>query len=105
MSMVNKLLQDRQFANVLLQLNKRKIALDRRDRILRNSPLTNNITDTTYAQTSLQLDGKIINRYSQAILGRSDRDLLLQLHEQSTTVGEKQWQGLVKFMLSLISRQ
>ena len=105
MSMVNKLLQDRQFANVLLQLNKRKIALDRRDRILRNSPLTNNITDTTYAQTSLQLDGKIINRYSQAILGRSDRDLLLQLHEQSTTVGEKQWRGLVKFMLSLISRQ
>ena len=91
MSMVNKLLQDRQFANVLLQLNKRKIALDRRDHILRNSPLTNNITDTTYAQTSLQLDGKIINRYSQAILGRSDRDLLLQLHEQSTTVGEKQW--------------
>ncbi|WP_019504202.1 hypothetical protein [Pleurocapsa sp. PCC 7319] len=105
MSAVYKLLQDRQFVNVLRQLDKRKIALDRRDRILRSSSSTSNITDTTYAQTSLQLDGKIINRYSQAILGRSDRDLLLQLHEQSTTAGEQQWRGLVKFMLSLIARQ
>lgn len=104
MSMVNKLLQDRQFVNILCQLNQRKTALDRRDRILRSSPLSTNITDTTYAQTSLQLDGKIINRYSQAILGRSDRDLLLQLHEQSTTAGEQQWRGLVKFMLSLIAK-
>ncbi|MGF1589071.1 MAG: hypothetical protein ACFCU7_07480 [Pleurocapsa sp.] len=103
MSSVNKLLQDRQFINVLQQLNQRKVALDRRDRILRSSAHQNNIIDTTYAQTSLQLNGKIINRYSQAILGRSDRDLLLQLHEQSSTIGEQQWRGLVQFMLSLIA--
>lgn len=102
MSSVNKLFKDRQFINVLQQLNKRKVALDRRDRILRSSSRQNNITDATYAQTSLQLNGKIVNRYSQAILGRGDRDLLLQLHEQSTTVGEQQWRGLVQFVLSLI---
>ena len=101
MSRVNKLLRDRTFVNVLQQLGKRKAALDRRDRILRNSLGSDNIADTTYAQTSLQLDGKIVNRYAQTILERSDRDLLLQLHEQSTTAGEQQWRGLIKFMLSL----
>ena len=104
MSLVHKLLKDRQFVNILRQLNKRKTTLDRRNRILHSSPLTTNITETTYAQTSLQLDGKIINRYSQAILGRSDRELLLQLHEKSTAAGEQQWRGLVKFMLSLVAR-
>jgi hypothetical protein len=107
---VNQLLKEQQFINVLQQLNKRKTALDRRDRVLRNSSQPNNlhhlnITDTTYAQTSLQLNGKIVNRYSQAILGRSDRNLLLQLHEQSTATGEQQWRGLVKFILSLVAHQ
>lgn len=105
MSQVNQLLKERQFIDVLQQLNKRKIALDRRDRILRSSSHQHNITDTTYAQTSLQLNGKIVNRYDQAILGRSDRNLLLQLHEQSTATGEQQWRSLVKFILSLVARQ
>ena len=104
MTHVNRLLSDPQFANVLQQLNKHKIALDRRDRILRSASSSNNISDLTYAQTSLQLDGKIINRYSQAILERSDRELLVQLHEQSTTTGEQQWRGLIQFMVSLITR-
>jgi hypothetical protein len=104
MSQVNQLLKERQFINILQQLNKRKVALDRRDRILRSSSHQHNITDTTYAQTSLQLNGKIVNRYSQAILKHSDRHLLLQLHERSTAIGEQQWRGLVKFMLSLVAR-
>lgn len=105
MSQVNELLRSPEFVDVLQQLNKHKIALDRRDRLLRNSSCQSNITDTTYAQTSLQLNGKIVNRYSQAILERSDRNLLLQLHEQSTNAGEQQWRGLVKFMLSIISHR
>ena len=103
MSLVNKLLTEAQLLNVLQQLDKLKAALDRRDRILRESH-QDSITDTTFAQTSLQLNGKIINRYSEAILERSDRNLLLQLHQQSTTTGEKQWRGLINFMLSLIAK-
>ena len=103
MSKLNQLLHESQFINVLQQLNKHKVALDRRDRAIRNSAWENNITDTTYAQTSLQLNGKIVNRYSQAILDRSDRQLLLQLHEQSTTTGEQQWRGLIKFMIALVT--
>jgi len=97
-------LRSRQFVNVLQQLSKAKSTLDRRDRILRSSFRQNNIIDTTYAQTSLQLNGKIVNRYAQAILGRSDRNLLLQLHEQSTATGEQQWRSLVGFVLSLIAK-
>lgn len=104
MSAVNKLLRDRSFARVLHQLNKSKSALDRRDRVLHRSCSANNIIDITYAQTSLQLDGKIVNRYAEAILERSDRNSLLQLHEQSTRAGEQQWRGLVKFVLSLVSK-
>ncbi|MEM8721411.1 MAG: hypothetical protein AAGE84_19320 [Cyanobacteria bacterium P01_G01_bin.39] len=103
MSLVNKLLTEPQLINVLQQLDKLKVALDRRDRILRESH-QDSITDTTFAQTSLQLNGKIINRYSEAILERSDRNLLLQLHQQSTTTGEKQWRGLINFMLSVIAK-
>ncbi|MCC0176527.1 hypothetical protein I4641_05980 [Waterburya agarophytonicola K14] len=102
MSAVNKLIGDRSFLNTLQQLHQRKIALDRRDRIMTSSSIPNDITNSTYAQTSLQLDGKIINRYCQAILNRSDRNLLLQLHEQSTTAGEHQWRGMIRFMLSLV---
>lgn len=102
MSRVNKLLRDPSFTNVLQQLHKRKIALDKRDRIINSSAIANDITNSAYAQTSLQLDGKIVNRYSQAILERSDRHLLLQLHQQSTTAGENQWRGMIQFMLSLI---
>lgn len=104
MRSVNLLLRDRQFVNVLQQLDRRKMALDRRNHALQTALDRHNITDTTYAQTSLQLNGKIVNRYSQAILERSDRHSLLQLHEQSTSTGEQQWRGLVQFMLSLVAR-
>ena len=102
MSGVNELLSDRSFLNTLRQLQTRKLALDRRNRIL-SSNLADDITNSTYAQTSLQLDGKIINRYSQAILERSDRDLLLQLHQQSTSAGEHQWRKAIEFMLSVFN--
>ena len=102
MSGVNQLIRDRSFVNILQQLHKRKVALDKRDRIISSSVIPNDITNSTYAQTSLQLDGKIVNRYSQAILDRSDRNLLLQLHQQSTTAGEHQWRGMIRFMLSLV---
>ncbi|MEL6493905.1 MAG: hypothetical protein AAFQ41_02115 [Cyanobacteria bacterium J06623_7] len=99
------LLREPQFIKILQQLYQQKLILDRRDRVLRSSSRHDNITDTAYAQTSLQLNGKIVNRYAQKILERSDRHLLLQLHEQSTATGEKQWRGLVEFVLSLVARQ
>jgi hypothetical protein len=104
MHRVNRLLKNIQFVDVLRQLSKTKAALDRRNRVLRTS-LHRDISELTYAQTSLQLDGKITNRYDRSILERNDRDLLLQLHQQSTATGEQQWRSLIQFMFSAIARR
>lgn len=103
MSAVNQLLSNHTFVNVLRQLSKIKATLDRRNLSLGNFATPDNIIDTTYAQTSLQLDGKITNRYAEAILKRRDRNTLIKLHEQSTHAGEQQWRSLVKFVLSLVA--
>ena len=95
-SKLNKLLEERIFLNTLRQLGNTKALLDRRDRHLHQD--RNNITDMTYAQTIIQLDGTIINRYAQTILERSDRGLLLKLHEKSVEAAERQWRGLLKFV-------
>ena len=94
-STLNKLLEERSFLYTLRQLGKTKALLDQRNRHLHQAQ--NTITDMTYAQTIIQLDGKIINRYAQTVLEQSDRDRLLKLHEKSVIAAEKQWRGLLKF--------
>ena len=106
MSEVNLLLSDRSFLNSLRKLEKLKTILDRRDRFLhQHQGAYGSIMNTTYAQTLIQLDGKITNRYSQAVLDCSDRDRLLQLHRKSVETGEQQWHELLKFVLNFIPKQ
>ncbi|MGF1540262.1 MAG: hypothetical protein ACFCU5_07390 [Pleurocapsa sp.] len=97
-SALNKLLKEPSFLTTLRQLNNAKALLDRRDRNLQRE--ANTITDITYAQTVIQLDGTISNCYAQAILDRSDRDKLLKLHEKSVAAAERQWRSLLKFVAS-----
>jgi hypothetical protein len=59
-------------------------------------------TDIIYAQTVIQLDGDVINRYSQEILDHPHRDVILQIHKQGVTAGEKQWRGLLEFVIGLV---
>ena len=94
-SQLNKLLKEPSFLKTLRQLGNTKTLLDRRDRYLTEDH--NTIVDTVYAQTTIQLDNTIINRYSQKIFERSDRQQLLQLHEQSVAAAAKQWRGLLKY--------
>ncbi|GAB4541714.1 MAG: hypothetical protein Tsb0014_33870 [Pleurocapsa sp.] len=95
---IEKLLSDRRFLTTLRQLKQNKTILDQRDRLLRNH--SQDILNTTYAQTVIHLDGKIINRYTQQILDRRDREKLLQLHQYSVQTGEKQWRELLKFIFN-----
>ena len=104
MSQLNQLLENRAFVEILSQLGQSKSTLDRRDRLLHDINTADSIIDTTYAQTLLKLDGKIVNRYTEALLERSDRQTLLQLHSESAQAGEQQWRGLLKFMLSLVNK-
>ena len=101
-STLNKLLEERSFLTILRQLGNTKTLLDRRDRYLHQD--RNTITDMTYAQTIIQLDSKITNRYAQTILEQSDRDKLLKLHEKSVAAAERQWRGLLKFA-ALLNQQ
>jgi hypothetical protein len=59
-------------------------------------------TDIIYAQTVIQLDGDILNRYSQEILDHPHREVILQIHRDGVTAGEKQWRGLLEFIISLV---
>ncbi|HEY9833081.1 MAG TPA: hypothetical protein V6D26_21190 [Stenomitos sp.] len=59
-------------------------------------------TDLIYAQTVIQLDGDVINRYSQEILDHPHRDVILQIHKEGVTAGEKQWRGLLEFVIGLV---
>ena len=99
-SQVNQLLSERRFLAILRQLGQAKTNLDRRHRLLSHYP--QEIINTIYAQTVMHLDGKIINRYTQQILDHSDRQNLLQLHQQSVQTGEKQWRELLKFIFDLV---
>ena len=90
MSGVNQLISDRSFVNILQQLHKRKVALDKRDLIMSSSVVPNDITNSTYAQTSLQLDGKIVNRFAKFMSKSGEKGLTPEyLAERIFTIFEK----------------
>ncbi len=110
---VQALLNDSQFLRSLRKVGELKACLDNRDRSLRRmerqhpgssaSAIVNEVrTDIIYAQTVIQLDGDIINRYSQEILDHPQRDLILQIHNESVEAGERQWRGLLGFVVELV---
>lgn len=83
-----KLLDDSRFLRSLRKLNELKAAADRGDTIL--------------AQTIIQLDGDVINRYRQDMFKDPNRDLLMKIHNEGVTAGEKQWNGLVDFIVNQV---
>lgn len=100
-SQTNRLWRDRRFLNTLYQLNRVKLDLERRDRLLRRNSSSTELVDTVYAETKIQLDGEIINRYHRDILQHREREELLKLHQRSVITGQKQWRELLKFIVSL----
>jgi hypothetical protein len=109
-----KVLNDSRFLRSLRKLSELKAALDNRNKALwkkqdeqpgyvESDALNKAVkTDMIYAQTVIQLDGDVINRYSQAIFEHPHRDLILQIHKEGVTAGEKQWRGLLEFIIGLV---
>lgn len=58
--------------------------------------------DMIYAQTVIQLDGDVINRYHEKVFDHEHRDVILQIHNEGVMAGEKQWRGLLGFMVDLL---
>jgi hypothetical protein len=102
-----QLLAEPTFKTILRQLGKIKEALDRRNLQLARSA-RNDLTmtyDVTYAQTVIQLDGKIINRYASEIIQHPQQTEIIKLHQQGIEAGEKQWHKLLRFVTEIIQRQ
>ena len=103
---VQKLLNNSRFLRSLRKISELKAALDNHNKSLlkiaqeqRDDVVK---TDIIYAQTVIQLDGNIINRYSKEIFDHPRQDLIIQLHKQGVEAGEKQWRGLIRFVVDLI---
>ena len=111
---VQRLLNDSSFLRSLRKQSELKAALDNRNKALQRKQeetpefvesdvLAKAVkTDMIYAQTVIQLDGDVINRYSQAIFDHPHRDMILQIHREGVTSGEKQWRGLLEFVIGLV---
>lgn len=101
---VQNLLNCSAFLRILRKIGENKITLDRRNRLLLTQSESNVCTNTIYAQTILQLDGDVINRFNQNILAHPQQNLLIKLHQESVNAGQKQWQGLLNFMIQIIQK-
>ena len=106
---LHKLLQESQFLTTLQQLGKLKDILDRKalntQKIASDNSISHKIpTDITYAQTSIKINGKIANRYSQEILALDlqHQQNIIKLHNKGILAGEKQWHQLFKFVLNIL---
>ncbi|TVQ56412.1 MAG: hypothetical protein EA366_09935 [Spirulina sp. DLM2.Bin59] len=115
MQKVQDLLHNSKFSRTLRKVAELKAALDNRNRILNRMDLLPPAaqaeavdqeikTDVIYAQTVIQLDGDIINRYNEDLLSHPHRELLLQIHKESVTSGERQWRELLGFILDLAQK-
>lgn len=106
---IKDLLNDGRFSRSLRKMNELKAALDNRNKSLTISekgpsenPVEEVTTDIIYAQSVIQLDGDIINRYHQKLFEHEHKDVILDIHRQGVTSGEKQWHGLLEFMVNLV---
>jgi hypothetical protein len=109
-----EILNDSRFLRSLRKMSELKAALDNRNKALQRMHDENLgriapdalqkavTTDLIYAQTVIQLDGDIINRYSQEIFDHPHREVILQIHRDGVTASEKQWRGLLEFIIGLI---
>lgn len=95
------LLKQPSFLRSLRKLGEIKINLDRYHQSLSEKRGKN---QGFFAQTVIQLDGNIINRYSPELLKHPQQDLILDLHQKSVTEGEKQWEGLLNLLLRLVKK-
>lgn len=94
---IQELLNNDKFVRTLRKIIELKAALDGGD-------VTSTKIDTIYAQTVMQLDGDIITRYHKDLfdLPEDAKNLILQIHNDGVVAGEKQWRGILDFMINLV---
>ena len=95
---LNELLTDGRFLRQLRKLLELKVLLE--------SPefQQQNIEDIIYAQTIIQIDGDIINRFDQRLfkIEEEQRQFLLDVHQNAVASGEQNWRQLLQFIINMV---
>ncbi|MBH8551172.1 hypothetical protein I8751_01995 [Nostocaceae cyanobacterium CENA357] len=94
---IQEILSNDKFVRTLRKVAELKAALDSGD-------ATKSTIDIIYAQTVMQLDGDIISRYHKELFQLPDyeKDLILKIHTEGVVAGEKQWRGMLDFLITLV---
>lgn len=58
--------------------------------------------DIIQAQTQINLEGTLINRYTENILTHPQKDTILQIHQDNITFGQKHWRNFLQNILSFL---
>lgn len=98
---IKVLLQQPSFLRGLRKLAEIKSSLDNYNQVLQQQQIEAE-KQGFFAQTVIQLDGNIINRYSPELLNHPQQNLILNLHQISVREGEKQWEGLLNLLIKLV---
>ena len=92
---MTSMMSDPEFLRGLRKLSELMAALD-------GGTVHTHTTDLIYAQTVVQLDGDIINRYHEALMQHPYRQIIIDLHYTGVTSGEKQWHSLLGFIVNIV---
>ncbi|AFZ12796.1 hypothetical protein Cri9333_1914 [Crinalium epipsammum PCC 9333] len=106
---IQDLLEDGRFLRTLRKIAELKAALDNRNKVLSQKPAEgledlddDLVSDLIYAQTVIQLDGDIINRFNKRLFDSKYQDVILQIHQEGVITGDKQWRGLLEFIVNMV---
>lgn len=99
-------LSNTRFLQNLRKIAEIKTILDNRNQQLINQKKgeQNTETDIIFAQTKIDLDGVITNRYCEKILTHPNQKIILEIHRDSVNSGQKQWQQLLQSVIELLQK-
>ncbi len=60
------------------------------------------IYDLISAQTIIQMDGDVMNRFHKALLQESEKDFLIKTHQTALSTGRENWNSLVKLIIESV---
>jgi hypothetical protein len=92
---IQQLLENDRFLRNLRKLSELKAALN-------SNSIESPKVDIIYAQTVMQLDGDIISRYHKKLFEEEEdvRNLIIKIHTEGVVAGEKQWRGVLDFIIT-----
>lgn len=61
-----------------------------------------NIYDIISAQTIVQMDGDVMNRFQKALFTSDEREFLLETHQKAITTGQQNWKSLISLIIESI---